>query len=682
MPTLLRRIVVVMVIVIAACGNPAPRAAPAAGGGARPAAADEELAFTIREGVTDNRFYRRGEVAAHLLATSGRAPRLVVAFPAGNAGAGLWFDEQPADVALEVVGALRPVARADGMRGVEADLRAGAASLRAGKVILGGNWSLREWVPPGLTFPPLVNEVAADGARARLARTMVDGAHHVEVLLEVEGGGTAKLDGGAVVLQAAPGAQEIRVRVTATTDEPPLRPIPRDRLLVDTRGADPHLLRSLAFLAYEDRLLAGSWRFLNYFGRDTLLSVRMLMPAARPELTEAGLASVLERLSDAGEVAHYEETGDFVALRNSVTTPRPADPGRPYHEYKMVDDDFMLAPVLAAYVATEAGAARAGDFLARKSATGETYAARLRRNLDRVMSAARAYADDPRWQNLVAFDPRYPWGEWRDSDDGNGGGRISYNVNAVLVPAALAAAGDLLRLPAMGPDLSAALRAEAMAEVWREKAPAHFHIELTGDEARRRVAAYAKAIRLAAADATAIGDRLGLEAISLDAKGQPIPIQHSDDGFALLFGAPPPAALDDAALRILLPFPAGLRTPVGVVVANPAYAPEALQARFTPAHYHGTVVWSWQQAMLAAGLRRQLQRTDLPRPTRQRLSDAERALWDVIGATRELAAGELWSFKIEDGTIAYLPFGQARGHLDESNAVQLWSTVYLAVRPP
>ncbi|HUS67478.1 MAG TPA: hypothetical protein VMZ28_23235 [Kofleriaceae bacterium] len=699
MPTLLRGIVVVMVIVIAACGNPAQRAAPAARGGARAPAGDEELAFAIREGVTDNRFYRRGDVAAHLLATSGRAPRLVVAFPAGNAGAGLWFDEQPPrdpkgsteqpghgvapDVALEVVGALRPVTRDDGMRGVEAELRVGAASLRAGKVILGGNWSLREWVPPGLTFPPLVNEVTADGARARLARTMVDGAHHIEVLLEVDGGGTAELDGGAVVLRAAPGAQEIRVRVTATTDETPLRPIPQDRLLVDSRGADPHLLRSLAFLAYDDRLLAGSWRFLNYFGRDTLLSVRMLMPAARPELTEAGLASVIERLSDAGEVAHYEESGDFVALRNSVTTPRPADLRRPYHEYKMVDDDFMLAPVLAAYVATESGGARAGDFLARKTASGESYARRLRRNLDRVMSAARAYADDPRWQNLVAFDARYPWGEWRDSDDGNAGGRISYNVNAVLVPAALAAAGDLLRLPAMGPDLSAALRAEAMAEVWRDKAPAHFHVELSGDEARRRVTAYAKGIQLAPAEATgAIGERLGLEAIALDAKGQPIPIQHSDDGFALLFGAPPPAALDDAAGRILLPFPAGLRTPVGVVVANPAYADEALQARFTPAHYHGTVVWSWQQAMLAAGLRRQLQRTDLPHATRQRLTDAERALWAAIGAMRDQAAGELWSFKVEGGKIVYLPFGQARGHLDESNAVQIWSTVYLAVRPP
>src|SRR5689334_10582720 len=113
--------VLVMVMVIAACGNPAPRVAPAVRRGTRPAAADEELAFTIREGVTDNRFYRRGAVAAHLLATSGRAPRLVVAFPAGNAGAGLWFDEQPADVSLEVEGELRPVARADGMRGVEAD---------------------------------------------------------------------------------------------------------------------------------------------------------------------------------------------------------------------------------------------------------------------------------------------------------------------------------------------------------------------------------------------------------------------------------------------------------------------------------------------------------------------------------------------------------------------------------
>jgi hypothetical protein len=123
-------------------------------------------------------------------------------------------------------------------------------------------------------------------------------------------------------------------------------------------------------------------------------------------------------------------------------------------------------------------------------------------------------------------------------------------------------------------------------------------------------------------------------------------------------------------------------TPVGVVVANPAYAGEALQKTFTSAHYHGTVVWSWQQAMLASGLARQLARRDLDPKLRNSLVGAEQRLWAVIRDMRAQAAGELWSFAVANGHITYLSFGQARGHKDESNAAQLWSTVYLAVRPP
>ena len=42
------------------------------------------------EGNTHNHFYRRGLVAAHVVTRPGR---LVVAFPAGNSGAGLWLED-------------------------------------------------------------------------------------------------------------------------------------------------------------------------------------------------------------------------------------------------------------------------------------------------------------------------------------------------------------------------------------------------------------------------------------------------------------------------------------------------------------------------------------------------------------------------------------------------------------
>ena len=659
-------------LLVAACHGSTPTPAPRS----RPPV--ETLAFSVRDGQTDNRFFRRGPVAAHVLVTSGDAPRLVIAFPAGNSGVGLWF-AGAAELAID--GELAPVERG-AMRGVRFAMTARVPELRIAKAILGGNWSLREWVPPGLNFPKLVNRVEG----GRIARATLDGKHHIEVRFEPEAGATSARAGDLLVLRAAPGARSLRVVVTATTDEEPLTPIESGELLADARGADPAMLRALAFLSYREALLAGSWRFLGYFGRDTLLSLRMLLPAARPELIEAGLGSVIDRLDRDGRVAHYEESGEFVTLRH-LAQKDGGDLRTPYFEYKMVDDDFLLAPVLADYLATPAGARRAATFLARKTPSGATYAEALRRNLDLVVKAAAPFAAQPEKQNLIAFAEDYPWGDWRDSDEGYGGGRITWSINVALVPAALDAASVLLRHPALGEVVALADRAEQMAGVWRAKALAHFAVPVGRDEARRRVTDYGKKLALdprdlAADAASGVFADVVIDAIALDRAGQPIPIQHSDDGFALLFGDPPADYLSRAASRIATDFPAGLMTPVGVVVANPAYAPEDLQKTFTAAHYHGTVVWSWQQAMLAAGLERQLARRDLDQRTHAQLLVARARLWRVIEKMRAQAAGELWSFAVEDGRIVYLPFGQARGHKDESNAAQLWSTVYLAVRPP
>jgi hypothetical protein len=634
----------------------------------------ETLAFTVVDGNTENRFYRRGEVAAHVLATSGDKPRLVVAFPAGNSGIGLWFAGK-ADLAI--TGTLEPVVQGP-MRGVAFTMTANTAELAVGKAILGGNWSLREWVPPKLTFPKLVNQVFDD----RIARATLDGKHRIDIRFEPQRGASSEHAGDKLVLKAKPGDQAIAVRITALTDEQPLTPIPTSQLLLDTRGVDPTMLRALAFLSYREELLAGSWRFLNYFGRDTLLSVRMLMPAARPELVEAGLGAVIDRLDSQGRVAHYEESGEFVTLRH-LAQKDGGDLRAPYFEYKMMDDDFLLAPVVADYFATAVGAKRATAFLARRTPSGETYQAALRHNLDRVLALAAPYAEKPVWQNLVAFDPDYPWGDWRDSNEGYGGGRITWNINVALVPAALRGAAALLK----DSDPAAAARATSMEKVWREKAPEHFRVVVAAAEARKRVSAYGKKLRLndnqmRFALTQFVTSDIVIDAIALDKAGAPIPIQHSDDGFAMLFGEPPPDYLERVAHRITAPFPAGLMTPVGVVVANPAYAGDALQKSFTSAHYHGTVVWSWQQAMLASGLARQLARRDLDPKLRDSLLSAQRRLWGVIHDMRAQAAGELWTFEVRMGQIAFQPFGQASGHKDESNAAQLWSTVYLAVRPP
>ena len=111
-------------------------------------------------------------------------------------------------------------------------------------------------------------------------------------------------------------------------------------------------------------------------------------------------------------------------------------------------------------------------------------------------------------------------------------------------------------------------------------------------------------------------------------------------------------------------------------------APPDVQARFAPSAYHGAVIWSWQQALLAAGLRRQLARGDLPAATRAGLVAAQAALWKAIAAGRSVRSSELWSWTYRDGRYRIQAFGAGKTDVDESNAAQLWSTVYLAVRPP
>jgi hypothetical protein len=159
-------------------------------------------------------------------------------------------------------------------------------------------------------------------------------------------------------------------------------------------------------------------------------------------------------------------------------------------------------------------------------------------------------------------------------------------------------------------------------------------------------------------------------------------VLHSDGGFALMFRDPEPQELDALVEAMLRPFPAGLMTDAGLLVANPAYANSGLGAEFGRTAYHGTVVWSWQQALLAAGLARQLQRNDLPDTTHTHLRDAQRRLWQAIDVTGTMRTSELWSWAYADGRYRAVPFGQSSGDADESNAAQLWSTVYLAIPPP
>ncbi|HEY3803999.1 MAG TPA: hypothetical protein VGL61_15390 [Kofleriaceae bacterium] len=648
-----------LALLIAACSAPtrppAPNPAPSG---------PETLAFHRREGAIDNYFFRRGPIAAHVAITSGAKPRVIVAFPAGNEGVGLWLDGSGDLAATAPV----PATGSGELRGVAIELRA-SRRLVVREAALGGVRFLRDYNTRH-TLPAEVAAMIAAGPPVTLRRTLLDGAH-----LEVTLAGAARVVAGSI--EFSPGAP---ITLTALCDEPPLTPIETGELVDRVPPGHDTELDALAFLSYREKLLAGSWRFLTYFGRDTLLTLRLLMPHARPELVEAGLSAVVDRLDGSGDVAHEEDVGDFAAWEN-LRDGRGSD-ASPRFDYKMIDDDLLLAPLLASYAQTSP--ARVAGLLARHTPSGRSYADAIASNLAFVMREARPYAAAPDAANLVHLHAGFAVGDWRDSELGLAGGRIPYDVNAALMPAALEAAAQLYAWPELH-DEALAAEAKRLAAAWAHVADA-FRVEIPADDAKRRVASYAESLGLPENDAgdaiASIDAPVVLRAIALDADGTPIPVMHSDDGFMMLFGTPSAEMLDEIAGRIVRPFPAGLRTPVGIVVANPVFASIELQRELGRAAYHGTVVWSWQQAMLAAGFDRQLARTDLPATTRRALGDAQRALWSAIRGAPGMTTSELWSWSIRGGAWRVAPFGQGGGDADESDAAQLWSTVYLAISPP
>ncbi|WP_230474825.1 hypothetical protein [Dyella monticola] len=682
-----RSAVSTLVLVAGMLALPAPWSAQAKDQGA-PA----PLQFRITEGQIENAFYQDGRIAAHLLLSSGNKPRVLVAFPAGNSGTGIWFAPTTAPVhwTLERVMGLQRTVDGHVWNGIVAQASVTTNALVLKDAVLGSIRVLRDYqlgsgykaqvaATPQIVATPQITERSINWQRQR-----IDGAPGYAITLSTDNGRFQREDGHIVLRPDHPG-EALHVRIEASTGETPLTPF--THLLNSKAQPDMRSRNALQFLSYREKFLAGSWRFDTYFGRDTLMSVRLLMPVLQPAAVDAGIASVLARLSPDGQVAHEEDIGEYAVLEHLKEQGKPS--AAPIYSYVMIDSDYMLAPVAAAWLLDDPrGRQGAHAFLASK-ADGERRGDALVRNLLFVAGHSEAFAHQPVYTNLISLKPGSQVGQWRDSNEGIGRGRYPYDVNAIWMPAALRAIGQFLDAGLLNDYTTPAQRerlraAAASADDWDKHAGALFAVRLSNQQAAQQVRDYAKQIGVADATALAALDDAALQfpAISLDAQGKPVPVLNSDVGFNLLFGRPDAAELDRNIGSLMRPFPAGLMTDVGMVVANPAYASHDVWSRFGNNAYHGTVVWAWQQAVMAAGLKRQLARSDLPPATRAHLVAAQTGLWRAICAANAVRTSELWSWSYSDGHYHIEPFGAEGAHEDESNAAQLWSTVFLALPPP
>jgi len=121
-----------------------------------PKAADSVplLDFGVKVGNQINSFYQQGNIAAHLLMRSSAvstsaAPRLIVAFPAGNSGTAIWFkpSDQPVDwkKQADLKGITLQDTKGRILYGIEASITPGVSKLVLDAGMLGSVRTLRSF---------------------------------------------------------------------------------------------------------------------------------------------------------------------------------------------------------------------------------------------------------------------------------------------------------------------------------------------------------------------------------------------------------------------------------------------------------------------------------------------------------------------------------------------------------
>lgn len=121
-------------------------------------------------------------------------------------------------------------------------------------------------------------------------------------------------------------------------------------------------------------------------------------------------------------------------------------------------------------------------------------------------------------------------------------------------------------------------------------------------------------------------------------------------------------------------------TDVGMLISNPAFGEDSVYAQnWTTGAYHGTVVWSWQLAMMAKGLELQMGRCEVTTNFSmmkksggkgmakakakaavpdfctddsifENVKAAYNELWDSIEKNSDQLSTEMWSWVYQNGT--------------------------------
>ena len=331
-----------------------------------------------------------------------------------------------------------------------------------------------------------------------------------------------------------------------------------------------------------------------------------------------------------------------------------------------------------------------------------TYKQLAQINAHKIVSLAAPFAapGNQTIDNLMHLKDGQIVGQWRDSTYGIGGGRIPFDVNTGLAPAALRSIASLASAGIL--DFNATL-VNSYAQVWEDSTLQFFEVDIPLSSATSLLQNYVNGSGITGLDSqsTSLDGDVTFYALSLDGNNNlsQVQVMNTDSCFRHFMlnttnQTQLTSFLNSTANNIRLTFPAGLMTDVGMVVANPAYGNNPVYAaNWTTSAYHGTVVWSWPLAMMGRGLELQLSRcnsSSVPdfcsdSSVYGNVKNAYNVLWDSIEANSAHLSTEVWSWTYDSGAkkFDYIDLGALPpppgSSPTESDIVQLWSLTFLAV---
>ncbi|KAL1965350.1 hypothetical protein VTN77DRAFT_5787 [Rasamsonia byssochlamydoides] len=728
----------------------------AASAAAAPACSSEPATLHLPDPPYDNFFYSDCNVAAQVVVTSPLpdsnltliGPRLIVAWPAGNSGVCAFFAPQNGingTLGIEVVNSTvgsplaatyRPAATngSSPSVGVTGVIRFNSSAVLT-IPILGSIRTIRDFTEgPSILQPEIqdaIQFISTPGGGASLQRLWLDNVttthlNFTPVSNSSSSGSPVEIDGRTLKFEAGD------YIFAADLNYPQLAQLQPAQVLNANSTAliqqDAGDTTALSFLSYSNKLLAGAWRFLTYFGRDSMISALLLEPVlslGENSAMEAVIGAVLERLNRTdGSVCHEEVIGDYATFLNEQDNITSTESSC---TYQMIDSDYYLPILMKKYfVENSVGRSRTSSFLNISAGSfssankGLTYGQLAVINAERILRLAGPFAgkNNQTKENLVHLKPGQPVGQWRDSTYGIGGGRIPYDVNTALMPAALRSIASLSRQGFYGRNHTEwGTLADQYAQVWEDETLQFFEVTVPQKQAQQLVSSYANTIGFSGPNQTdTIDGDVHFHALSLDGYNNlsQVAVMNTDDCFRhFLLNTTGrqdqlTAFVNQTANNIRRTFPAGLMSSAGMLISNPAYGGNPVYAQnWTSGAYHGTVIWSWPMAMMAKGLEQQLGRCQPQNHSLSSVSSISKAgsvpefcndpsvydnvkqayniLWDSIEANTAQLSQEVWSWVYSNDTFEVMPLGvmpppPGQASQTESDIRQLWSLTFLAVK--